>query len=243
MGYLEVNLFYELRKNLGNKIAMYFWNSYRRYLDDGFILWDKRLGEFDLVFDIINSMHPAVGFTMERSDDRLKYLDIIVYKDREGIKTQVYNKETDSGTFLPFDSCHPHHCKINIPFNMARRVKALTDDADIAAEKMNELSLKLENCGYPTHTINTAIKSAMQLNTLDLRIKKQKQESNDVITFVNTYNPIYPGLVGAVKSHFLKLQLSSETQEIFRKTIIISSLKEPKNLKRLFQHSKFDFSQ
>ena len=82
----------------------------------------------------MNTMHPAIGFTMERSDDSLKYLDIVVYKDKNCIKTKAYSKETDSGTFLPFDSCHPHHCKINIPFNMARRVKALTDDHGVALD-------------------------------------------------------------------------------------------------------------
>ena len=78
MGYLEILLFYKIRAKLGNKVALYFWTSYRRYLDDGIIFWDKRLCDLHEVFDLLNEMHPSIKFTMEGSDTQLKYLDILV---------------------------------------------------------------------------------------------------------------------------------------------------------------------
>ena len=119
MGYFEINLFYVLRSKLGNKVAQYFWKFYRRYLDDGIIFWDKRLGDFDDIFIILNQMNPSLKFTLDRDFNRLKYLDVLIYKTPMGFKTVVNGKDTDSGTYLPFDSAHPRQCKTNIPFNMA----------------------------------------------------------------------------------------------------------------------------
>ena len=94
------------------------------------------------IFDLLNTMHQGLKFTMERSDQELKYLDVIVYKSDTGFKTVVKNKDTDSGTFVHFDSSHPRHCKENIPFNMTRRAKTLTDDVDLAWQQMGELKAK-----------------------------------------------------------------------------------------------------
>ena len=242
MGYLEVNLFYKIKQVLGSEIAIYFWNTYRRYLDDGFILWDTRLGDFQKVFEIMNNMHKSINFTMELSEDSLNYLDITIYKTPEGIKTKSYTKPTDSGTFLPYDSSHPHHCKINIPFNMTRRTRALTDDPDIALEKMHELAIKLNHSGYPDETINQAIYQAMKLDPQKLLLKTPKKKDDNVITFVHTYDPFYPTLFAEIHSRFEKLQKNFETKPAFENTKMLNSLTNAKNIWRLFHHSKFDFS-
>ena len=242
MGYLEINLFYKIKTQLGEKIAIYFWDTYRRYLDDGFILWDTRLGDFSQILALMNNMHPAIDFTMEKSKDSLQYLDIIIYKTPTSIKTKAFSKETDSVTFLPFDSCHPHHCKINIPFNMARRIKALTDDPYIAEEKLRELGLKLTRGGYPPDTINLAINQAKKLDTKSLLIKTSKENSEKAIAFVHTYDPFYPTLSGEVKSYFYRLKNDFETRPFFQNVKFIDSFTNSRNIKRLFHRSKFDSS-
>ena len=242
MGYLEVNLYYKIKSQLGEPQAAYFWDNYRRYLDDGFILWDTRLGDFNHIFTIMNNMHPAIKFTMEQSDNILQYLDIEIYKTQDSILTKSFSKPTDSGTFLPFDSCHPHHCKINIPFGMARRVVALTDDPNIAMEKLQELALKLKRSSYPPDTINLAIHQAMQLKTKDLLLKTDKPDQVESIAFVNTFDPFYPTLFAEVKSHFRKLKTNFETKPFFENVKLINSLTNSNNIKNMFQHSKFDFS-
>ena len=167
----------------------------------------------------------------------------LLFETPQGIKTKSFSKETDSGTFLPFDSSHPHPCKINIPFNMARRVKALTDDPDIAETKMCELAIKLETSGYPTNTINLAIHKAMQLTTQELLVKQPKSNKENAITFVNTYDPYYPSLFAKVNSYFQKLKKDPETEKMFEHSFVINSQTNAKSLKRIFQHSQFDFSE
>ena len=241
MGYFETLLFYKLRAKVGPKTAYYFWKYYLRYLDDGIIFWDTRLGNFDDIFAILNNLHPSLTFTIERHKSKLKYLDVLIYKTPTGFKTVVNSKETDSGTYLPFNSAHPRHCKTNIPFNMARRIRALTDDDILAHSKMTELSAMLREGGYPEGMIKSAVKRAMCSTPLDLR-SNQKSVSNDenILPFVHTFDPAYPGLLQGVKSIISRLFTSLELKDIFGPLRIIDSRREPKNLLRIFQRSRFD---
>ena len=163
MGYFEINLFYKIRSQLGNKVALYFWDMYKRYLDDGMMFWDTRLGDFMDVFNIMNSLCPTINFTMERSFSKLTYLDLVIYKSDTGIKTSVYNKDTDSGNYLPWTSSHPRHVKSNIPFNLARRIRTLTDDDTRAQASMLDLSAKLKKGGYPPGLVGSAVSNVMKL--------------------------------------------------------------------------------
>ena len=242
MGYLEILLFYKIRAKLGNKVALYFWTSYRRYLDDGIIFWDKRLCDFHEVFDLLNEMHPSIKFTMEGSDTQLKYLDVLVYKTPLGFKTVVSSKDTDSGTYLHYTSSHPRHCRDNIPFSMARRVKSLTDEEYLAELKMEELAMKLSVGGYPEGLVNCAIEGAMGLSTTDLRNHKKETSDDDIITFVHTFDPAHPDLAWKIKDLVSRLFTSVECQPIFGNTKIIDSRCEPLSLLRQFQHSRFDES-
>ena len=240
MGYLEIHLFYKLRAKLGLKIASYFWRHYQRFLDDGIILWDKRLCNFDRVFEILNSMDPSISFTLERSNSNLKFLDVLVYKTESGFKTVVQGKDTDCDTFLNFASSHPRHCRENIPFSMARRVKTLTDDTELASQEMEKLSVKLKKSGYPIGIVNSAVQSAMVLSTEELRKQSIKQPSDNIITFVHTFDPAYPGLLGQIKSLVSRIFTSPECRHVFENTKIIDSRKEPPSLIRSLQHSRFD---
>ena len=242
MGYLEVKLFYKLRAKLGNKVASFFWSNYRRYLDDGIIFWDKRLCDFQEVFNILNEMHQSIKFTMECSDSHLKFLDVLVYKTPLGFKTVVDAKETDSGTYLNYTSSHPRHCRDNIPFGMARRVKALTDDEDLAQSKMSELKSQLLAGCYPVGLVNSAVQGAMMLSTAELRQRKPKKTDDDIITFVHTFDPAHPTLFGRIKDLVSRLFTSVETRHIFGSTKIIDSRREPLSLLRKFQRSRFDES-
>ena len=243
MGYFELLLIEKIALKLGKEVAAYFWQHYRRFLDDGFIFWDKRLGDFVEVFKLMNSIYPTIEFTMERSDTSLKYLDIVVYKSPTGIKTVVYNKETDSGTYLPWDSSHPHHCKKNIPFGLTRRIKTLTDDPELAWDRMLDLAVKLKGMRYPEGLVNTAMQDAMQLSTPELRnYKPEKQGEDNSIAFVHTYDPTRPELLQRLKKATAGLSTSSQTRHIFGGMRIIDSRREPFSLKRLFQKSRYNGS-
>ena len=242
MGYLELKLFYKIRANLGEKIASYFWDGYMRYLDDGIIFWDRRLCNFDLIFNYMNAIDPAINFTMQRSNDSIKFLDVLVYKTSMGFKTVVQDKDTDSNTLLNYRSSHPRHCRDGIPFGMARRVKALTDDEEKTKIQLDALSSKLLNAGYPTGLVKCAAQTALSLTSQDLCNNKKSIDDDSAIAFVHTFDPAHPALLAEIRDRISRLFTSTECRAIFGNCRIIDSRREPKNLLRILQHSRFDES-
>ena len=242
MGYLEIKLFYTLKNELGNKVADFFWQHYRRYLDDGQIMWDSRLGDFKLVLERMNLLHPAIKFTSDCSNIKLVYLNVTILKTNEGFITEIFNKETDSDTYLPFSSSHPRTCKESIPFELARSVRRLTDCDQTVHRKLEELQGKLERCGYPQGMVATACQSALFLNTDELRKVKDKPPASDEIAFVHTFDPGLPQLFPLIAGITSRLHTSRELKTIFGDTRIINSQREPSSLGGLLQHSRFEDS-
>ena len=240
MGYLEIKFYYQLKHKINNQVASFFWKNYRRYLDDGQIMWDTRLGDFSNILNLMNQLHPSIKFTSICDNFKLVYLNVTVLKTNVGFKTEIYNKDTDSDTYLPFGSSHPHHCKVAIPFELARCVRTLTDSNDTVKTKLNELAERLRRCGYPQGIVVAACKKAMFLNLEDLRKVKEKECEKNIIAFVHQYDPALPQLFPLIKELTSRLFSCKELKPIFGDTRVINSQREPLSLGRMLQHSKFE---
>ena len=143
---------------------------------------------------------------------------------------------------MPFGSSHPRHCKESIPFELARSVRALTDDDNTVHLKLEELRAKLIRCGYPRGLVSTAVQNALSLNVNDLRVVKPKDPTSDQIAFVHTYDPSLPQLFPLIKGFTSRLLNNRECKPIFGETRIIDSQREPSSLGLILQHSRFDDS-
>ena len=240
MGYLEIKFFYQLKMIISNEVASFFWNNYRRYLDDGQIMWDTQLGDFTVILNLMNQLHPSIKFTSVCDNFKLVYLNVTILKTNKGFLTEIYNKETDSDTYLPFASSHPHHCKVAIPFELARSVRTLTDKNETVEKKLKTLGERLQRCGYPQGVVVTACQKARFLNIDDLRKTKEKNIVNNEIPFVHQYDPSLPQLFPTIKELTSRLFSCRELKPIFGETRIINSQREPPSLGRMLQHSKFE---
>ena len=149
---------------------------------------------------------------------------------------------TDADSYLNFQSCHPRHTKENIPFNLARRVRALTDDDFNCEKEMNALAKKLANSNFPLGMVRTAIMSAFNNDPKDLRKQSLNKSSDEVdsISFVHFYDPSLPKIFSEVKTLISRIFTSGDLRPIFGGVRIVDSLREPSNLTRTLQHSRFD---
>ena len=68
---------------------------------------------------MLNNLDDNIKFTMEKHTDKLPFLDIMVMKNENGTISTDY-KTTNTHRYLDFRSCHKHHVKINVPFNLSR---------------------------------------------------------------------------------------------------------------------------
>lgn len=236
MAYLEILLYQKVGEKYGETVEKYVTAHWKRFLDDGHILWRKSFGPISEFVDLLNSLDKDITFTHECSDTGLPFLQVYVYKSEGKIMTDVYYKETDNHDYLPFSSCHPRHTLENIPFNLARNICTLVDDPERKEFRLNELKNWLRKGGYKPDLVNFAFFQAKSLDQISLRSKVVK-EPQEKLTFITTHNPHNPHVFGEIVKNFEFLKSSNKYKNIFAKVRIIKSERQSKNLYRHLVHS------
>ena len=236
MGYLEVLLYKQVKQKFGDIIHNYFVLHWKRYLDDCFIMWKESFGDFNEILILLNNLDPNINFTIDQSDTKVSFLNLLIYKDSNRILTDIYYKDTDTHDYLPFKSCHPRHVTTNIPGNLARMICTIVDDPVRRANRLQELFTWLSNSEYPHNVINEKFNYILSLDRDSLRQKTVKEEKKS-ITFVQTHNPKNPHVFWYLKQQFLSLTSSRKFGEIFKGYDFIKSERQPKNLGRILQKS------
>ncbi|XP_028395827.1 uncharacterized protein LOC114519844 [Dendronephthya gigantea] len=112
---------------------------------------------------------------MEVHESQLPFLDILLCKDGRTIYTDIYYKGTDSHQYLDFNSCHPKHCKTNIPYTLARRICTIIANHEIREQRLEELRIFLVRRNYPTTLINSSFEKAKGQTIEELRTPKAKE--------------------------------------------------------------------
>ena len=87
---------------------------YKRYVDDIFILVEKR-EHLDLFRDYLNTKHININFTSEiEVEGKIPFLDILIDRSDGKIMTSVYRKPTFTGVYTHFLSFLPSVYKIGL---------------------------------------------------------------------------------------------------------------------------------
>ena len=66
-----------------------------RYIDEIFFIWTASEKEFDEFLNRLNSFHPSLRFTHERSSESLNFLDVTVKNQQGEIVTDLYRTSTN----------------------------------------------------------------------------------------------------------------------------------------------------
>ena len=88
-----------------------------RFIDNIWSIFEGTELELQEFLTHINSCHNSIKFTAEISKIAVTSLDIRTYVSNDRIKTTLHVKETDSHSYLQYDSCHPYATKSSIPFS------------------------------------------------------------------------------------------------------------------------------
>ena len=236
MAYLEIKLYNLVRKKYGNYIYEYVIKNWKRFLDDGFIVWKKSFGEVNGFISILNSLDENIKFTFESSEQSISFLNLFIYKDEGKIKTDVFYKDTDSHDYLPFNSCHPRHTKKNIPFTLSRMICSIVTDPTRREFRLQELETWLLKAGYPMGLIKSAAKKFIDVDPNTLW-EKVVHENDDLLVFVQTNNPRNPKIYGDLLKNINFLKSTQKYGNTFKGVKVIKSERQPSNLKSLLVHS------
>ena len=95
---------------------------YKRYVDDTYV--KRKRNESDTLFDVLNSYHPNIKFTLEQNPKR--FLDTQIIKENNQIKTQVFVKKSMYLVHWPLKV--PFRYKKNAINGQLRRAKKISSN-------------------------------------------------------------------------------------------------------------------
>ena len=172
MGYLENKLYNIIEKKYGLAHKNKFVTNWKRYLHDCCIIWDERIDKVENLFEILQSLHTNIKFSMESSKTSINFLHINISVNDYKISTDIYRKPTDSQQYVHFKSCHSSHTKENIPFSLARRICTIVENRELRNRKLIELQTTLTKRGYPETLTQNCIARSDVIPFTELRKEK-----------------------------------------------------------------------
>ena len=239
MAYIEMKMYELCELKYGKITKDIIEEEWSRFLDDCFIALDSNIIKPNELLNLINSIDKHIQFTMEISETKLPFLDILINKNENNeIWMDIFYKETDTRKCVPLNSSHPKHCLKNIPFTLARRMCSIVENNKIKQNRLKDLYEILQNQAYPENLISSGIQRALEIPQNELR--KVKEKSNDkIIAFVTTFNPNNQNIYPTIQNTFTSLQQHDDTKEAFENYKLIRSYRQPPNLKRLLSKARY----
>lgn len=239
LAYLEETLYDRIEEIFDTNTKDTFIKSWKRYLDDCFILWRPTWGNIKNLESILQNLHPKIKFTMEQSKTELPFLDILVKIKNNNIITDIYHKPTDTQQYLHFKSHHPKSCLKSIPYSLARRICTIVTDEHLQTTRLKELQTNLIMRKYPLQLINKGIELAQNIPIEHLRTSK-KQNKNQLLAYVSTHNINNPELFTEITKNLTILNQNNKLKNFLKNTKIIKSKRQPNNLKKMLTSSKLN---
>ena len=109
-------------------------------------------------------------------------VDILIIKENNNLKTNLYQMHMDRNTLLHGDSCHPLSLKRNLPicqFNRIRRICSFDEDYNIQARELEE---RFQKQGYiQTWIVDAASRFSEISQTGCLTNRRKEDRQNRVI--------------------------------------------------------------
>ena len=79
------------------------------------------------ILEYMKSLHNTIKFTLEYSATSINFLDTSTKVDKTTgkIYTTLYQKATDTHSYLHYSSAHPTHCKTKGPYGQFLRLRKI----------------------------------------------------------------------------------------------------------------------
>ena len=140
-------------------------DSYDRYVDDCLVVWTHGYARLQEFIGHCNNQHPNIRFTWEctAGGDPVNYMDLKINIDSDNKLThELFQKPSDSGVSLNFESCVPRHQKTSVATQHFRRAAALSSNPTARQRSEDKIEALLQNNGFPSQEIKFARERANQ---------------------------------------------------------------------------------
>ena len=240
LGYLEEILYSKINEQFNSTTADNTKTTWKRFLDDCFIIWKDTNLPLEAFCTLLNDLDPDINFTMEESQHKISFLDILITHQGEKLSTDIFYKPTDTHQYLHFASCHPRHTKRSIPYNLARRICTIVSEESTRNERLNEMQNYLLNQGYPKSIIQDGIQKATIMDRQQLINPPTFENTGlNALPLVTTHNPRNRNITPFVKHLNTVLKTDDTMSKALEKFKFINSKRQAKNLRRILCNSRF----
>ena len=132
-----------------------------RYVDDCLMAWIHGQEELERFLNHCNEQHPSIKFTWETSahGSLVNFMDMSVSITPDGtIDYQLYQKQSDSGVNLNYDSAIPMNVKMAVATQQFRRALSLSSGPVLEVKSLGKIENLLKGNGYTDEAIRKALK-------------------------------------------------------------------------------------
>ncbi|XP_046588309.1 uncharacterized protein LOC124293079 isoform X2 [Neodiprion lecontei] len=178
--------------------------------------------ELNRVLELFNSFEENIQFTMEvEQNGCIPFLDIMVERSNNHLKTNWYTKPTSSGRILNFCSNHPMSQKVGMIHGLLDRMFRLSSE-EYHEDNYQKIEILLTNNSYPRSFVRAAI------------IKFKENKANGGVGGVRPTNfikycrfPFVPGLSHKINSCFTGTNVKLAYYNVYKIKSLYTKLKDP----------------
>ena len=171
----------------------------------------------------MNSIYRTIKFIADWSYSSVNFLDVKVIKKDGKILTNLYVKPTVTHQYLDSSSCHPYHCKRNIPCSQDLCLNRICSNNAFFDQRPNELEHWLHERGYSVRVVRQEIPKAQKIPRKEL-LENERNHTEENKLLVNiTYNTALQNTKTIFKELQILLVPDKEQLKIFPNIRIVGS--------------------
>ena len=212
--------------------------SWKRFIDDIFLIWLHGGKSFVRFMQLLNSFHPTIKFEFTHSKEQVNFLDTTIYITQDGhLESDLYIKPTGCLPLLHNSSHHPASCRRGLVCSQFIRYRRLITNDQRFRERVQMLRATLLARGYRDADILQAIAKASSYTQADL-LEPKTPEEKSITPFIIPYNFDITHFSTILRQHWSLIKNDPDLSGLFHEPPIVAFQKHP-NLKDIFVRTKF----
>ena len=182
------------------------------------MVWTESENELKPFINEINKKHHSIKLNFKFSQEKIEFLDTLVYKDHiNHLQTTLSKKSTDRKNYLHAKSAHPLSLKKSIPYSQALRIRHVCSTFGEYKKHSNDLVKRFMEKGYKENIICNQIEKVDNLERTTL-LNKTNAAWKNVIPFSVRYSLILPNIRKIINKNWHILNINNTFGKVFKAT-------------------------
>ena len=191
-----------------------------RYIDFIFFIWTEGKNKLKSVLQCLNTFHPNLKFTHNKSKTSVNFLDLVVRINSDKFETDLYSKPTDCYQFLEFKLAHPIHIKKSIVYSHGLHIKRFCLLSFPFEKHVESICSWFGKHGYPKKPVDNQLRTLVENRPEQLPEHQIKHGTG--VPLVVTYYPWFHDLGRIIRKSFIYFYVEEQVKQVFTPTPFLS---------------------